>query len=100
MTIGIGPSTPVTSQSTSGSRTQGVLTTGTEKGESTTSSSGSSKPSSQLSTLAQQLSDSALRAEERDASLDRKALGQKLGTFIFTVQNMTLKYLTPMIPSY
>ncbi|CAD5269569.1 MULTISPECIES: hypothetical protein [Halomonadaceae] len=77
MTIGIGPSTPVTSQSTSGSRTQGVLTTGTEKGESTTSSSGSSKPSSQLSTLAQQLSDSALRAEERDASLDRKALGQK-----------------------
>ncbi|QNU62355.1 hypothetical protein [Vreelandella titanicae] len=77
MTIGIGPSTPVTSQSTSGSRTQGVSTKGTEQGENATPTSGSSKPTSQLSTLAQQLSDSALRAEERDASLDRKALGQK-----------------------
>ncbi|MEL7978465.1 hypothetical protein AAG584_00375 [Vreelandella titanicae] len=77
MTIGIGPSTPVISQSTSGSRTQDVSTKGTEQGENTAPTSGSSKPSSQLSTLAQQLSDSALRAEERDASLDRKALGQK-----------------------
>ncbi|WP_141439657.1 hypothetical protein [Vreelandella titanicae] len=77
MTIGIGPSTPGTSQSTSGSRTQSVSTKGTEQGGSTTPTSGSSKPSNQLSTLAQQLSDSALRAEERDASLDRKALGQK-----------------------
>ncbi|CAM0553552.1 hypothetical protein EHLJMEHL_03649 [Vreelandella titanicae] len=77
MTIGIGSSTPATSQTTSGSRTQDVSTKGTEQGESTMPTSGSSKPSSQLSTLAQQLSDSALRAEERDASLDRKALGQK-----------------------
>ncbi|GEN28276.1 hypothetical protein HVA01_19220 [Halovibrio variabilis] len=77
MTIGIGSSTPATSQTTSGSRTQDVSTKGAEQGENATPTSGSSKPSSQLSTLAQQLSDSALRAEERDASLDRKALGQK-----------------------
>lgn len=77
MTIGIGPSTPATSQTTSGSRPQDVSTKGTEQGENATPTSSSSKPSSQLSTLAQQLSDSALRAEERDASLDRKALGQK-----------------------
>ncbi|CAD5269581.1 MULTISPECIES: hypothetical protein [Halomonadaceae] len=77
MTIGIGSSTPATSQTTSGSRTQDVSTKGTEQGENATLTSGSSKPTSQLSTLAQQLSDSALRAEERDASLDRKALGQK-----------------------
>ncbi|MGO2399265.1 MAG: hypothetical protein ACTH6C_10925 [Halomonas sp.] len=77
MGIGIGPSTPATPQTTSGSRTQDVSTKGTEQGENATLTSGSSKPTSQLSTLAQQLSDSALRAEERDASLDRKALGQR-----------------------
>lgn len=77
MAIGIGPSTPATSQTTSGNRTQDVSTKETEQGENATLTSGSSKPTSQLSTLAQQLSDSALRAEERDASLDRKALGQK-----------------------
>ncbi|SJN14466.1 hypothetical protein CZ787_15285 [Halomonas citrativorans] len=108
MTMGIGPSTPVVSQTTSDSRTQGVSATKAVQGQNTAPSSSSSKPSSQLSTLAQQLSDSALRAEERDASLDRKALGQKadallsqsFGTFIFTGQNMMLKYLTPMIPNY
>tara|TARA_R110002012_G_scaffold995_5_gene4157 strand:+ start:230 stop:1012 length:783 start_codon:yes stop_codon:yes gene_type:complete len=77
MTIGIGQSTPATSQTTSGNRTQGVSAAEVEQGKNTAPSSSSSKPSSQLSTLAQQLSDSALRAEERDASLDRKALGQK-----------------------
>lgn len=77
MTLGIGLFTPVTSQSASGSRTQGILTTGTEQGENTKASSGLSKPSSRLSTLAQQLNDSALRAEERDSTLSRKALGQK-----------------------
>ena len=82
MTIGIGPSTPATSQTTSGSRTQDVSTKGTEQGGSTTPTSGSPKPTSQLSTLAQQLSDSALRAEERDASLDRKALGQKANALL------------------
>ncbi|MGP9663955.1 hypothetical protein ACT3TY_04930 [Halomonas sp. AOP22-C1-8] len=77
MTMGIGPSTPVVSQTTSDSRTQGVSATKAVQGQNTEPSSSSPKPSSQLSTLAQQLSDSALRAEERDASLDRKALGQK-----------------------
>ncbi|MBT2773914.1 hypothetical protein J7J47_16950 [Halomonas sp. ISL-60] len=77
MTIGIGSPTPSASQTTSGNRTQDVSAKGTAQGDNTAPSSGSQKPSSQLSTLAQQLSDSALRAEERDASLDRKALGQK-----------------------
>ncbi|BBI49481.1 hypothetical protein HORIV_19020 [Vreelandella olivaria] len=77
MTIGIGSPTPSASQTTSGSRTQDVSAKGTAQGDNTAPTSGSSKPTSQLSTLAQQLSDSALRAEERDASLDRKALGQK-----------------------
>lgn len=76
MTTGIGPSTPATSQTTSGNRTQDVSTKGIEQGDNTAPTPGSSKPASQLSTLAQQLSDSALRAEARDASLDRKALGQ------------------------
>ncbi|WP_249975358.1 hypothetical protein, partial [Vreelandella olivaria] len=82
MTISIGPATPATSQTTSGSRTQDVSAKGTEQSENTTSPSDSSKPASQLSTLAQQLSDSALRAEERDASLDRKALGQKANALL------------------
>ncbi|GGW42329.1 hypothetical protein [Vreelandella hamiltonii] len=47
----------------------------TEYTKASSSASGSSSPSSQLSTLAQQLSDSALRAEERDNALSRKELG-------------------------
>ncbi|PMR73986.1 hypothetical protein [Billgrantia endophytica] len=43
--------------------------------DASSSASGSSSPSSQLSTLAQQLSDSALRADERDSALSRKELG-------------------------
>lgn len=82
MTIGIGSPTPSTSQTTSGSRIQDVSAKGTAQGDNTAPTSGSSKPTSQLSTLAQQLSDSALRAEERDASLDRKALGQKADTLL------------------
>ncbi|MGL6160761.1 hypothetical protein [Microbulbifer sp.] len=58
----------------------GSGTPATSKAEPTDGSSpasGSSTRSSGLSTLAQQLSDSALRAEERDSTLSRKELGAR-----------------------
>lgn len=54
--------------------------------DASSSASGSSLPSSQLSTLAQQLSDSALRAEERDNALIRKELGARAEELLGQIQ--------------
>ncbi|WP_163576350.1 hypothetical protein [Halomonas faecis] len=78
MTNTIGSPNSSVGQAITGSNTRATsATTKAEHTDSSSPASGSSPKSSRLSTLAQQLSDSALRAEARDSTLSRKALGAR-----------------------